>query len=66
MQHLSIGGVLGHHLPEDEQQLLDHVILDGHDESDDGHQESGQLLSIQDLLDGLLQGLSLCFNVSLF
>ena len=66
MQHFAVGRVLGDHLPEDEQQLFDHVVLDGHDKPDDGHQEAGQLLAIQNLLDGLLQGLSLCLNISLF
>ena len=54
MQHFAVGRVLGDHLPEDEQQLFDHVVLDGHDKPDNGHQEAGQLLAIQNLLDGLL------------
>ena len=67
LHELALAGVLGDHLPEDQEQLLDGVVLHGHHEADDCHQQGRrELLSIEDHLDHLLQGLLLVLGISLF
>lgn len=38
LQELPVSGRLGHNLPENQQELLDHVVLARQDEPDDGHE----------------------------
>ena len=66
LHEFSIRVVLGHHLPEDQQKFLDSVILHGHHKANHCHQQGRHLLSIQDHLDHLLQGLNLGARVPLF
>ena len=66
LHHLAVGRVLGHHLPEDEQQLLDGVVLQRHHKADDVHQQRRHLLTVQDHCDGFLQRFTLQADVTLF
>ena len=48
MQHLSVRRIFWNHLPEDEQQFLDGVVLQRHHEANDSHEQTLHLLSVQD------------------
>lgn len=66
LQQLAVRGRLGNNLPEHQQQLLNGVVLKRQHKADDGHQQPGQLLTVQDHDDDLLQGFGLCFDFTLF
>ena len=65
LHELAVGQVLGHDLPEDEQELLDLVVGDGHHEAYDGHEQRRILLAVEHQLDGLLERLGLHLVVAL-
>lgn len=54
LHQLAIRRGLRHNLPEDQQQLLDHMVLQRQHEPDDDHQETGDLLPREDDPDCLL------------
>lgn len=66
LQQFSIRSGFGYDLPEDQQKFFDGVVLKWKHKADDGHQETRQLLAIQDHDDNLLQSLCLGFYLSLF
>lgn len=66
LKQLAIWGCFGNNLPENQQQLFDGVVLKRQHETDYGHQQSWQLLTIQDHDDDLLQGFGLCLDLPLF
>lgn len=65
LQQLAIRSGFGHNLPEDQQQLFDGVVLQRENKTDDGHEETWQLLPIQNHDDDFLQGFCLCLDLSL-
>ena len=57
LHELAVGCVLGHNLPEDEQQLLERVVRHRHHEPDDGHQQGGKLFAVQHQLNHIFERL---------
>lgn len=66
LKQFSIRSGFGYDLPEDQEKFLDGVVLKRKHKADDGHQQTGQLLTVQDHDDDFLQRLRLGFYLPLF
>lgn len=66
LKQLAIRGCFGNNFPEHQQELFDGVVLKWQHKSNYGHQQSWELLTIQDHDDDLLQGFSLRLDFPLF
>lgn len=66
LKEFAIRSCFGNNLPENQQQLLDGVVLKWQHKTNYSHQQSRQLLAIQDHDDHLLQGFSFGLDLSLF
>lgn len=66
LKQFSIRCGFGNNLPEHQQQFFDGMVLKRKHKADDGHQQTRQLLTIQDHDDDFLQRLRLGFYLSLF
>ena len=65
MQHLSVRRIFWNHLPEDEQQFLDGVVLQRHHESNDGHEQTLHLLAVQDHCNDSLESHDFSLDVAI-
>ena len=54
-QQLAVGAMLLDHLPVDEEQLLDLMVIAWHAEADDGHEQLGHGLAVEQQRDERLQ-----------
>lgn len=66
LEEFAVGRRFRYDLPEDEEQLLDGVVLEGQHEAYNGHQEAGEAFAGEDYVDGFLEGLDFLFDVALF
>lgn len=66
LKQLAIRGCFGNNFPEHQQELFDGVVLKRQHKTNYGHQQSRELLAIQDHDDDLLQGFGLCLDLPLF
>ncbi len=57
---------LGHNFPVNVEQFLDGVVVAGHDEADDGHEQVREALAVENELNQLLQGGNLLWHFLVF